>query len=264
MKLRDIMQRFPQSVRPEDTLVAARDIMLWGEFRHLTVLDEGRLVGVLSDHDIAAHQARTGESLASSPGDTVRMAMEQEPPTAHGDDSVVEAAARMAADRISCLPILETGDLVGLVTTTDILAAEVRRATTPASGPSVSELMSHKPETVHPDDLLLDAAAKMQVNRIRHLPVVDGDNHVLGMLSDRDVRTAVGNPATALDSDSVRLNELRVRNVMSSPALTATPTQSCREIAHVFITQSTSAMPVVDQNERLMGIVSYIDLLRTL
>ncbi len=264
MKLREIMQRFPQTVRPDDKLVHARDIMVWGQFRHLPVLDGDKLVAVLSERDIAAHQARTGESLASSPGDTVNMAMQTDLHTAHVDDSVIEAAARMAAEKIGCLPVLDTGELVGLVTTTDVLAAEVRKAMVSTEGMSVREVMSRDPETVHPDDNLLDAAARMQQLRIRHLPVVDGSNSVLGMLSDRDVRTTIGDPTRAFRDGKSRLNGIKVKDVMSSPVITTTANETCKSLARVFITQETSAVPVVADDDRLIGIVSYIDLLRAL
>lgn len=262
MKLRDIMQRFPQTVRPDDKLTIARDIMLWGQFRHLPVLDQGKLVGVLSERDIAAHQARTGESLASSPDDTVAMAMQREPHTAHPDDSITEAAARMASEKVGCLPILDRGELVGLVTTTDILAAEVRKSMSSKDGLTVDEVMTRAPITVRPDDGLLDAAAKMQTQHIRHLPVVDSDNKVVGVLSDRDVRTAVGDPTRAFEDDTSSLNDLKVRDVMSSPAITTTKQTTCKEVAQLFVTRDAGAVPVIGHDERLIGIVSYIDILR--
>jgi len=262
MKLRDIMQPFPQTVRRDDKLIIARDIMLWGQFRHLPVLDQGKLVGVLSEGDIAAHQARTGESLASSPDDTVRMAMQPEPHTAHPDDSVTEAAGRMATERIGCLPILDKGELVGLVTTTDILAAEVRRAMTSKDGMTVSDVMTRAPITVHPDDGLLDAAGRMQTQHIRHLPVVNSDNKVVGMLSDRDVRTAVGDPTRAFDDDTSSLNDLKVGDIMSSPAITTTKDVTVKQVAQLFVSRDAGAVPVIGHDERLIGIVSYIDILR--
>lgn len=267
MKLRDVMRQFPQTVDPDERLLYAREMMAWGQFRHLPVIDGGRVVGLLSERDIAAHQARTGESLASSPGDTVIMAMTPEPQTAHPDDSVTEAMARLAGDRIGCLPVVDKGSLVGIVTTTDLLAAEVRSAMRPSpKGPPVAEVMTAEPATAHADDPLLDAAAVMQQRRIRHLPVVDGEGRVLGMLSDRDVRTLIGDPATAFDpvAREGRGRELRVQDAMSRPAITVQSTDSCATASKAFLTHSVSALPVLGEHGRLIGIVSYLDLLRVL
>ena len=266
MKLRDIMTRFPQTIGSDEKLLYAREMMLWGQLRHLPVVDGDRLVGILSERDIAGYQARIGESLASNPNATVSMAMQPKPKTAHPDDSVTEAAARLAADRIGCLPITEEGRLVGLVTTTDVLVAEVRRAMEPAPGPLVEEVMTRDPEVIHEDDRVLDAAARMQQKRIRHLPVVDGDRRVLGMLSDRDIRGTIGDLATAFERGArgSSLDALRVRDAMSSPAITTSPTETCANAARAFMYHWANALPVVDADNRLVGIVSYLDLLRLL
>ncbi|MCG8422858.1 MAG: CBS domain-containing protein [Proteobacteria bacterium] len=271
MKLRDIMRRFPKTVNVDDTLEFARDMMVWMELRHLPVTRDGKLVGVLTERNLAVYQAAIGDSYSTSMGDKVESAMQPEPQTAHPDDPVVEAAGRMAAAKIGCLPITEKGALIGLVTTTDLLAAQVRNAMEPPhrAGPTVGDVMTHDPLAVHPDDYVINAAARMQQRNIRHLPVVDGDRTVLGMLSDRDVRAAIGDPTRALDSEAEEspdetLHRLRVRDAMTRPVVTTTPDQSCAAMAREFVSLRGSAVPVTNKDGRLIGILSYIDILRGL
>ena len=78
-------------------------------------------------------------------------------------------------------------------------------------------LMTRAPTTAAADDHLLDAAARMAERNVRHLPIVDGDRHVVGILSDRDVRTAVGNSSRPLHPDDarVRMDALRVADAMT-------------------------------------------------
>ena len=73
-------------------------------------------------------------------------------------------------------------------------------------------LMTHAPTTAAADDNLIDAAARMADRNVRHLPVVDGERHVVGMLSDRDVRTQVGDSSRTLRPEEalVRMRSLRV------------------------------------------------------
>lgn len=269
MKLSDIMNRYPQTIAADDSLTLARDILLWGGFRHLPVVERqtGKLVGVLSERDVARRQVRTGDNVFRKPSESVAEAMTANPHTAGPQDAVTEAAARMSDERIGCLPITEKGKLVGLVTTTDILAAEVRAAMEPSSqpsaGPTVGDVMTTDPETAHPDDHLLDAAARMQQLRVRHLPVVDGESHVIGMLSDRDIRAAIGDPARAFQpDDNSSVQTFRVRDAMTSPAVTATADQSCAAMARDFATLRGGAVPVVDSGGTLVGMLSYVDLLR--
>lgn len=56
-------------------------------------------------------------------------------------------------------------------------------------------------QAAFPDDPLLEAAPRMFQHGSRHLPLVDGMRRVVGMLSDRDIREAVGNPLLALDEE---------------------------------------------------------------
>lgn len=266
MKVSTIMNRFPKTIFPEDTLTRARDMMVWGDHRHLPVVDRktGRLVGILAERDIAQYEAKTGETVWGNTSETVSMAMQKQVHTAGPDDSVLEATARMAAEGVGCLPITRLGKLVGLVTAADTLAAGVRAAMQGGNsgGPTIGEIMTRDPKIARPDHYLLDAAARMSQYNLRHLPVVDVDNHVIGMLSDRDVRACIGEPSRAFGEDlSVSAMSMRVSDAMSSPAVTTTAEQSCASAARAFVDLKASSVPVVDEKNLLIGIVSYLDLL---
>jgi CBS domain-containing protein len=265
MKLEDIMNAFPLTVSADDALGLASQMMVWAGIHHLPVVEAGNLVGLLTDRDIAAHQARVGERTGLR--DPVRIAMQAHPQVADPDDSATEAAARMATDRLTCLPIVRDGDLLGVVTTTDILAAQVRAHLVEEDyeGPLVEDVMTRAPLTARPDDLLLDAAATMQTYGIRHMPVVDGDDRVIGMLSDRDVLAAVGHPLRALDPEARAraAEELRVGGVMSRDRIISVrPERTCAEAASAFVDGAISAVPVTDEDDVLVGMLSYVDLLR--
>lgn len=268
MKLRDVMKRFPATVNADDDLVLARDYLVWMGIRHLPVLDKGKLVGLLSEADIVAFQIRIGQDAGHGLGHPVVQAMHSPVQTATPDDPLDEAAGRMAASRLDCLPVTERGKLVGIVTLSDVLTAQVRGAMSTAhrTGPTVAEAMTAEPQSVFPDDHLLDAAARMQRYGIRHLPVINGDYMVMGMLSDRDVRNAVGDPRRVLGGhgNSIQLSETRVRDVMTTPVISVRTDETCANVAHYFADLAAGAVPVVDQDDRLIGIVSYIDILRVL
>jgi CBS-domain-containing membrane protein len=270
MKIKELMKRTPTTVQIDDDLTTARDLMVWMGIRHLPVLDGGKLIGILSESDVAAFQARTGISPRSMSGHPVEQAMHTPVETSSPEESVDEAAERMAARKIGCLPVVQGSELVGIVTSTDILANQVRMA--PANdarsdaGPIVGEAMTRDPQVVRSGDHLLDAAARMQSLGIRHLPVIDGDGKVIGMLSDSDVRTAVGDPQRVAGGQAaeVQLELLLVRDVMSAPAVTVRPDERCADVARYFADMKVGAMPVVDAEDRILGICSYIDILRAL
>jgi len=124
--------------------------------------------------------------------------------------------------------------------------------------------MTREPVTVASDDTLLDAAARMADRNVRHLPVVDGERHVVGILSDRDVRTVVGDwlrpfrPSDAV----VRARTCRVGDAMTRDVFVVNQDAPFDEVVRVFTDQRVGAVPVVDDTDRLVGIISYVDVFR--
>lgn len=105
--------------------------------------------------------------------------------------SLVEAAKRMHERRVGAVVVTEGERLVGIVTERDVL----RAVATGAIEGSLSEAMTHGPDTIGPDESAGHAAALMIHGGFRHLPVVAGSD-VVGMLSIRDlVRVSVDDEA---------------------------------------------------------------------
>lgn len=264
MKVRDLMQGPVATVKPDDDLALAAQVMAWASIRHLPVIEKGRVIGVLSERDVVH---RSSQDLATL---RVRDVMTSPAHTLHPDDDIAELAARFAQGRIGCLPVIERGALVGIVTTTDVVAHLAREAFMPRpSAPAeerellVRDVMSHSPETVALDDHVFDAAARMSQHSIRHLPVIDGDGHVVGMLSDRDLRTVIGDVFSVADERAVRrrVEDARVRDVTSTRAVTVRDSAPLDEAIRLLVDHRIGAVPVVDEEQKLVGIVSYVDVL---
>jgi CBS domain-containing protein len=125
-------------------------------------------------------------------------------------------------------------------------------------------LMSREPTTAAADDNLIDAAARMAARNVRHLPVVDGEHHVIGMLSDRDVRTQVGDSSRTLRPEEalVRMRSLRVADAMTREAFVVRQDAPFADVVRAFTEQRVGAVPVVDETDRLVGIISYVDVFK--
>ncbi len=264
MKLKEIMNEHMITVESGTDLNLARHSMIWAGVRHLPVIDhEHKLIGLLSERDFLSQMGheRDHAGKAYSNVDSIMTTNVQ---TAGANDSVTEAAARLAESNIGCLPITNKGVLVALVTRTDILSAQVRQAMTSRPSTIIArDLMTTNPATVLADDYLLDAAGRMQSLGIRHLPVVNGANKLVGMLSDRDIRAAIGDPTRAHDDEQrVELNLLRVSHAMTKGLFTVGEEQTLASIAGLFVERRLSAAPVINSNDELVGIISYLDLLR--
>ena len=126
MVVKDVMKTPVLTIGPEATLEAAFGLLLQKGIRHLPVMEEGRLVGILTDRDIRLATSALNPK-GPCPGSTrVGEVMTKEVVTAHPLDPVEEAARVMRTQKIGCLPVLEDGVLVGIVTGIDLLDALLR------------------------------------------------------------------------------------------------------------------------------------------
>ena len=123
MLVQDVM-RFPViTVGPGVTLEEANRLLLEKGIRHLPVMEEGRLVGIITDRDIRLATSHLNPKGPCPGCAQVGEVMTREVVTAHPLDPVEEAARVMRERKIGCLPVLEDGALVGIVTGIDLLDA---------------------------------------------------------------------------------------------------------------------------------------------
>ncbi|MGE0821893.1 MAG: CBS domain-containing protein [Candidatus Binatia bacterium] len=125
--VRDIMTGEVTTLGRNDSLQLAKDIMTLGRVRHFPVIDDGKIVGVVSQRDL--YKASLGSVMkygekaqrAFLEGIAVKEVMAEPPITIASHASVKEAAQLMIEKKIGCLPVLEGPKLVGIVTETDML-----------------------------------------------------------------------------------------------------------------------------------------------
>src|SRR3970282_1685032 len=125
--VREIMMGWPVSLKPEDTLDLANDVISLGRIRHIPVVQNSRLVGLLSERDLmgaaAKHIFRLKQTSKSAllKSVLIKDVMKKKVITVAPDTKIKEAAHLMAEKKIGCVPVVSDGVLVGLVKTTDIL-----------------------------------------------------------------------------------------------------------------------------------------------
>ena len=116
MIVAELMTSHPLTVGPSDTLQLAHEKMEAGRFRQVPVVDEERLVGILTDRDTRQHIGQ----LAQTRVDAV---MSTHPFSVHPSAPVEKAAHLLMTNKIGSLPVVEDGRLVGIITATDMLRA---------------------------------------------------------------------------------------------------------------------------------------------
>jgi len=127
----------------------------------------------------------------------------------------------------------------------------------------VKERMTLNAATVKPDDGLKDAIWKMEQGHFRHLPVVDDNGKLIGMLSDRDIRLIRPSLAFINKQDAmVQIWSLTVQQAAVFDPIKVKPETTLKEAAALMLRWHVGGLPVVDDKDRLVGILTYTDLLR--
>ena len=127
MQVAAIMSRKVVSISADDTLRIVKEIMEHGSVRHLPVVRGGELVGVVSQRDLLKASLSNVMGLPAEEhslfleGVSITEVMTSPPVTVEADATVQAAAKLMAERKIGCLPVLEKGKFVGIVTETDVL-----------------------------------------------------------------------------------------------------------------------------------------------
>jgi CBS domain-containing protein len=134
LKVKDMMKSPVTTVRPEDSLHIADGLMTLGDLRHLPVLGKGKLVGILTHRDILRAPGLLAPVLGLGAGTRaalrtlhVQEAMTTDVVTIGVEATLQEAAEQLLKHRVGCLPVMELGRLVGIITTSDLLRAMAGR-----------------------------------------------------------------------------------------------------------------------------------------
>ena len=145
--VRDSMTREVVTVGPETTAAEALALCREKGIRHLPVLEGGWLVGMISDRDLRSATPALGDPDRAQALERIRVAdeMAKEVATVRPEDPIEEAAIEMYERKIGCLPVVDDDDLVGIVTSSDVMRAFVRLVGAHAPGSRVEVALSRRP-----------------------------------------------------------------------------------------------------------------------
>ena len=138
-----------------------------------------------------------------------------------------------------------------------------------------SDIMTRTVVTVTPETPVMGAAGLMAVKEVSGVPVIDKDNTVVGVLSERDFLSRMGGGGTknfmtvvarcleAKGCAAVAIREKTVEDIMTSPAVTVNRQARSLDIAALLKKKKINRVPVIDQSGCLVGIISREDIVNT-
>jgi CBS domain-containing membrane protein len=135
------------------------------------------------------------------------------------------------------------------------------------------EIMTRDVITVQKDTDVYEAGRLLIRHKISGMPVVDDENHVIGMITQADLLTMAGIPRGHVFNDVVIKYVMnkpvphhrtggKVKDIMTTPVITVSPETTAKRIATILDRKRIKRVPVVDDENRLLGIVSRGDIVR--
>ncbi|AHY46120.1 CBS domain [Rubrobacter radiotolerans] len=126
LKVRDSMTRDVVTLGPEASVAQAWEIVRGRGVRHIPIVEDGRLVGLVSDRDLRdaspiRKSSDGGEDENVFGWSSMRDIMTRKPVTISPFDTIEHAAREIYERRIGCLPVVDGGELVGIITSADMM-----------------------------------------------------------------------------------------------------------------------------------------------
>jgi len=126
---------------------------------------------------------------------------------------------------------------------------------------TVADIMSKDPLTVEPSETVGRADELMFENRFRQLPIVDNDE-LVGIITDRDIRSFLSSTSMGSQQAIEKTLNTKVREIMTDHPLTLSPDDDLEDAVELLIEEKVGGIPVIDKAEGLVGIVTYVDVMK--
>ena len=270
MKAKDMMRTNVVKASADTSLARAQRLMREHHIRHLPVVSGSKLVGLVTDRDLrnaSPSQATTltkGEINYQMDATPIRTCMIRDVVVSGPEDHIVEMARRILDGAFGCLPVVERGQLIGIITEIDLLSGFFTAAASAGERMQVKDYMQSALYTIMPNDLLSIARQRMQSTHVRHLPVITWGPKLVGMLTDRDMRLAGAStePHLAAHEWGDALEKMRVNAIMTTPVYTVHRDTTVADAGQLFVDHKFGCLPVISEDDMLEGIVTVTDLLR--
>jgi len=240
----EVMSKEVATISPDDIVISAAKIMSDKKISCLVVIDQGNVVGIITETDVLRRVGSSGKDIFRA---KLSRIMSCPVESVHPDLSILEASKIMGVKHIKRLPILKDGRLVGIVTQTDL----VRALTSYGMWRDISEIMSRDVAGIQRKASVAEAAEIMTSRKISCIMVIDGEN-VVGVLTEKDLLGRV----VALQRDPA---DTKMEEVMSFPVTTVPYNFSIFSASKLMEDRNIRRLVVV-RDGRFCGVVTQTDI----
>ncbi len=279
MYVRDYMTAEVVVASPKDSIAYIRNLMLKNEFSRVIIIENNKPVGIVTKKDLMKALATKRSLWKRRPIDKIAVSriMSTNLITTTPDTSIKACAKLMVENRISSLPVVENDELVGIITTTDLLRAFAENF---ENRFKVGDIMEKNVPTVnrfHTVNHVVEVIEESGIDRV----VVVEDGKPIGIITpsdlsfiylhDEDTGVRVKEIMFVRKESSasrkryrhVKLLPVVAEDLMSEDLITTNKEEDAAKAAKTMLENKISSLPVVE-NEELVGIITKTTITKTL
>lgn len=264
MHVKDIMNREVFSVDKDQNVQDALKIMKKHKISRLPVVNTNNdnvkeLVGIMTEKDIARRLGSSRYGNLAPSHFHVSTVMTPLPLTIESTKSIGAAAQLMIENDIGGIPVVDGGEIRGMLTKTDFINTTKGRSFQEIKA---KDRMTPDPITIGPQDRLVHARRLIFDEGIGRLPVVEGDE-LEGIVTAKDIaRSMISFRKVVPDKyKPARIRNLLVEDVMVQNVKTVPEDSSVEEVSSIMVQNNFSGLPVVEDGD-LKGIITKTDLMK--
>ena len=281
MNVADIMSSPVYVINTDEPVSRARKLMLRHRIGTLPVLNEGKMVGIVTKSDISNRLSQAEPLWRRRPIDQIpiKMLMTETVITIYPEASITQAVTLMLENEIHNVPIVKNGNIVGIITRTDLMRYVAENAEKMSI--KIRNLMTVDVISVHRHHTINHVIDEMNRHEIARVIVKDDDGKPSGYISRRSLALSlITDSEGELSTKSIKMvrrsspggqktyryvKEMPVtaEDIMVSPVISIDVNENISAAAKKMIEEGLTGLPVSD-GEDIVGILSRTDIMRAI
>ncbi len=278
MNIKDIMSSPVYVIAPDETISHARNLMLKHKIGALVVVDNDKMIGIVTKSDMGKRMAQAEPIWRRRPIDKVpiNLVMTESPITIYPEASIKQAVDLMLENSINNIPVTKNS-VVGIVTRGDI----VKYVSEQAIDTKVSEMVNKDIVSVHRHHTINHVVDEMEINKVRKVIVIDDMEEAVGIISTTNLAlSSMTDNENKLSTKSIKMARrptsggeknyryikevpIVAEDIMSGPIVTIASDNTIVDAAKIMIKENITALPV-EQDGEIVGMISRSDVIRVI
>jgi len=250
---------------PETKLSEARKLVDHHKIRALPIVEDKKLIGLITKRsllrlDLSSLVDNIGQHQVTYKDKSLGEMMTTNLISASPQWVMPRAARAMLENKITALPVLEKGEMKGILTNSDLLRFIINEYPRLKKNILVENYMTDEVITIDPETSLLEAHRLMGTKRLRSLPVLEGDE-VVGLVTRTDLMSSDPSRLESQNNQQLSLQILMqpVKKVMTTSLISIRANDPLTEAARLMVENKIHVLLVMD-NKKLVGIITESDL----